>query len=128
MTVTFSPSLLFANYYINACIAHNIYLTYYDYRKSYDKRMIFYKYSILALTFVMYFITIFNVDLSKFNQDKNFTLMLYKTNFLNFFYIFSLLIIAYIVHKVYFILIKENDLLTLGGGKNSNSNTFRRKC
>jgi hypothetical protein len=118
LTVTFSPALILANCYMNACLAHNIYITYYDYRKTYKKRILFYKFSALFLSFLIYLITIFNLDFSnKSLNEKHFTFMLYSVKYINFFYWLHFLMIIYILHNIYYIMSINSDYVTLNSGK-----------
>ncbi len=68
---TFSPALLFLCCYLNGCLAHNIYLTYYDYRKSYEKRIKLYRISALVISGLIYMITLVNLDFNNFYTLKN---------------------------------------------------------
>ncbi len=49
-------------------MAHNIYLTYYDYRKSYEKRIKLYRISALIISGIIYLVTLVNLDFSQFNN------------------------------------------------------------
>lgn len=55
---------------MNGCLAHNIYLTYYDYRKSYEKRIKLYRISALIISGIIYLVTLVNLDFNSFyNKD-----------------------------------------------------------
>lgn len=64
---TFGPALLFLCVYLNGCLAHNIYLTYYHFKKSYIKRIKTYRISALIIAALIYFITLINLDFINFH-------------------------------------------------------------
>ncbi len=109
-----SPSIIIVHSYLNSCIAHNIYLTYYDHRKTYNKRSIFYKLSSYFLFLLTYLITIFNTDFSN-NMYSN---LFYTIKFVNLFYCIQLGMIVYISHNFYYITLIENQYVTLDNGMN----------
>ncbi len=115
LTVAFSPVVVFSSYYISACMAHNLYLTYYDYSKSYKKRILFYSYSIIFLSVVVFLFTIFDLDFNRPTNSSDFSFMLYKPKFIIIFYMASLFLLMYIIHNVYFLITKDNDFVTLTG-------------
>lgn len=67
---TFGPALVFLCCYLNGCLAHNIYLTYYDYRKSYEKRIRIYRISALILSGIIYLVTLVNLDFNNYYNTK----------------------------------------------------------
>lgn len=56
---------------MNGCLAHNIYLTYYDYRKSYEKRIKLYRISALIISGIIYLVTLVNLDFNSFYNKNN---------------------------------------------------------
>ena len=103
---------------MNACLAHNIYITFKDYKKSYSKRIIFYKYSALILCGVVLILTLFNLNFIKISRnDENFTFLLYNKGFILIFYFSGFATICYILHKIYYIVMKNDDSVNLILGK-----------
>jgi hypothetical protein len=117
LTVSFSPAIVFASFYTSSCMAHNLYLTYYDYSKSYRKRILFYNYSIIFLSVIVFLFTIFEVDFNRPISSNDFSLMLYRPKFIIIFYLAGLFLLIYIIHNMYFIFTKDSDFVTLTGKK-----------
>lgn len=112
LTVSISPVIVFACYYISACLAHYLYYFYYEGRSN-SKRILFYKYSIIFFSVLVYIFTIFDLNFNIITDDK-LSFMLYKRKFINTFYLVGLVLLFYIIYKFYFILIKDkNDFETL---------------
>jgi hypothetical protein len=115
--LTFSPTILFLCYFFNACVSHNLYLTYYDYKKGFEKRYLAYKYLAVILAFLVYIFTLFNINLEgyyypfdKTNGNTGFTFLLYNKNFIALFYIACLGFTIYILRNIYYIKIVTNEL------------------
>lgn len=61
--------------------------------------------------------TLFSLDFDEENMlSQSFTLLAYGNNYINLFYLIGLLFVIYVIHRVYYILIKKNDFLTLSQG------------
>ena len=57
----------FTFYFWCACLTHNIYVTFYNYAKSLDKRIKFYKYQLIVYLFIFYICTMFSI---RFKEKK----------------------------------------------------------
>lgn len=128
-------------------MAHNIYLTYYDYRKSYEKRIKLYRISALIISGIIYLVTLVNLDFYNFynknndnnsyisndnvtlenqignpiNPDLNINVnkncICFKENFTVAFYIIGTSTLAYISHNLYYIVNKDHDYISFAQGK-----------
>ena len=112
---TFSPLIIFSIYFWNACIAHNLYDTYYKYTHNIDKNIKLYKYQLFIYTIVLFILTLFNIH---FNENplssKKFSFISnYNYKFLSIFFVIGLIIIIYISTRLYYISIKRQYLLTV---------------
>ena len=115
-----SPCTVFLAYFFNACLAHNLYQTFYAYKNSYDKRLAVYK---LIALFVSIGITLFSI---LFNDNvidnEKFTLSYYKIFFLASFYILGGVLIAYIIQIIVYVMMRKDELFAYG-----DENDERRK-
>jgi hypothetical protein len=77
LTVYFSPCIVFLCYYMNACVAHNIYVTYKDYKKSYSKRILLYKYSAAVICSFVFLVSLFTLEktIPSTSNKKNITFL-----------------------------------------------------
>lgn len=86
---TFGPALLFLCCFLNGCLAHNIYLTYYYFKKSFVKRIRTYRIIALLFAALIYLITLTNLDFLNFhlfNPEKNVVpikISIFENNFVN---------------------------------------------
>ena len=110
-----NPVLHFFLYFWNSCLVHNIYVTYYNYKKSLDKRIKFYKYQGIIYSLIVLFITFFNVHFESKNiMSKTFSFTkVYNPNYLTLFYLIALIFLVFIIYNIYFIFKKDTDFLTL---------------
>ena len=110
-----NPVLHFFLYFWNSCLVHNIYVTYYNYKKSLDKRIKFYKYQGIIYSLIVLFITFFNVHFESKNiMSKTFSFTkVYNPNYLTLFYLIALIFQVFIIYNIYFIFKKDTDFLTL---------------
>lgn len=108
-------------------MAHNLYLTYYDYSKSYRKRILFYNYSIIFISVIVFIFTIFEVDFNRSITSNDFSLMLYRPKFIIIFYLAGLFLLIYTIHNMYFIFTKESDFVTLTGKNHISKNILNCK-
>ena len=111
----FNPLIILCIYYWSACLTHNLYVTYYNYTHNMDKRIKYYKYLLFIIVIIFFLYTLFNIDyndsqlLSKsFNFISN-----YNNSFIDFFYINGLFIIIYIAIKLYYVLNKKEDFVSV---------------
>ena len=111
----FNPLIILCIYYWSACLTHNLYVTYYNYTHNIDKRIKFYKYLLFIIVIVFYLYTLFNIHYNDSQLlSKAFSFISnYNNSFLDFFYISGLFIIIYISIKLYYILNKKEDFLSV---------------
>jgi len=110
-----NPLVIFTYYFWCACLTHNIYVTFYNYAKNLDKRVKFYKYQLIVYLFIFYVFTMFSIKFKeKKLQSKYFSFIEnYRVNYVIFFYLLGLFIIAYIISRAYYIIIIKSKLYTL---------------
>lgn len=103
-----SPIALFLTYYFNACVAHNLYMTFYTYKNNYLKRLKkYYLGAISGILVVLFFSLIFNHN--EHRTTIRFSLTYYNYHFIRVIYFFGLLAIIYIVSTIVYILNRRND-------------------
>ena len=110
-----NPLIILCIYYWSACIAHNLYVTYYNYSHNIDKRIKFYKYLLFIISVAFYLYTLFNIHYNDSQLlSKSFTFISnYTISFLEFFYICGFFMIIYIIIKLYYILSKKEDFISV---------------
>ena len=110
-----NPLIILCIYYWSACITHNLYVTYYNYSHNMDKRIKFYKYLLFIISVVFYLYTLFNIHYNDSQLlSKSFTFISnYTISFLEFFYICGLFMIIYIMIKLYYVLSKKEDFISV---------------
>ena len=111
----FNPLLVFCVYYWSVCLTHNLYVIYYKYIHNINKQVKFYKYLLFIFSIVLYILTLINIEFddSKILSKTFLLINNYKKSFIDFFYIFGLLMIIYIIIKLYYILNKRHDFLSI---------------
>lgn len=111
----FNPLVILCIYYWSACLTHNLYVTYYNYTHNMDKRIKFYKYLLFLIMVVFYLYTLFNIHYNESQLlSKSFSFISnYNISFLDFFYISGLVIIIYISIKLYYVINKKEDFITV---------------
>lgn len=110
-----NPLVVFTFYFWSACLTHNIYVTFYGYAKSLDKRVKFYKYQLIVYLFIFYVFTMFSIKFKeKQLKSKYFSFIEnYRVNYIILFYLIGLVIIIYIISRLYFIIIKKSQSFSL---------------
>ena len=110
-----NPLIILCIYYWSACITHNLYVTYYNYSHNMDKRIKFYKYLLFIISVVFYLYTLFNIHYNDSQLlSKSFTFLSnYTISFLEFFYISGFFMIIYIMIKLYYVLSKKEDFISV---------------
>ena len=111
----FNPLIIFCIYYWTVCLTHNLYVTYYNYIHNINKRIKFYKYLLFIVALVFYIYILLNIS---YNNDqtmsKNFFLISnYNKSFIDIFYLVGLLMIIYIIIKLYYVLNKKQDFISV---------------
>ena len=110
-----NPVFHFFIYFWNCCLVHNIYVTYYNYKKSLEKRIKFYKYQGVIYSLIVLFITFFNVQFETKNilsQTFSFS-KVYNVNYITLYYLITLIFQAYMIYNIYYIFKKDTDILIL---------------
>ena len=110
-----NPLIILCIYYWSACITHNLYVTYYNYSHNMDKRIKFYKYLLFIISVAFYLYTLFNIHYNDSQLlSKNFSFISnYKISFLKFFYICGFFMILYISIKLYYVISKKEDFISV---------------
>ena len=111
----FNPLIIFCIYYWSVCLTHNLYVTYYNYIHNINKRIKFYKYLLFLISMIFYIFILLNIHYND-NEitSKNFYLISnYKKPLIDIFYICGLLMIIYIIVKLYYVLNKKEDFTSI---------------
>ena len=110
-----NPLIILCIYYWTACITHNLYVTYYKYSHNIDKRIKFYKYLLFIILIIFYIYTLLNIHYNNSQLlSKSFSFISnYNISFLEFFYISGLFIIIYISIKLYYVISKKEDFISV---------------
>mgnify|MGYP002624360497 CR=1 FL=1 len=111
----FNPLIIFCIYYWAVCLTHNLYVTYYNYIHNINKRIKFYKYLLFLISLIFYIFILLNIHYSEYQViSKNFYLITnYNKSFIDFFYICGLIMIVYIIIKLYYVLNKKEDFISI---------------
>lgn len=121
-----SPFSLFITYFFNACIAQNLYITFYTYKNDFDKRMKVYK--VVALVggiFVLLISIIFN------NQSNlhsiTFSFKFYPSWFIALFYIVGGILITFVTLKMIYVVNRRDAFFSFLNQTQGVEEEFRRK-
>ena len=111
----FNPLIIMCIYYWSACLTHNLYVTYYNYVSNMNKRIMFYKYLLFIFLTILYICTLLSIDYNDSQiLSKSFTFISnYNNSFISFFYICGFFIIIYIIIKLYYIINKKEDFISI---------------
>ena len=111
----FNPLIILCIYYWSACLTHNLYVTYYNYTHNMDKRIKSYKYLLFIILIIFYIYTLLNIHYNDSQiLSKRFTFISnYNISFLDFFYICGSFIIIYIIIKLYYVINKKEDFVSV---------------
>jgi len=111
----FNPLIIFCIYYWVVCLTHNLYVTYYNYIHNINKRIKFYKYLLFLISLIFYIFILLNIHYSDYQViSKNFYLITnYNQSFIDFFYICGMIMIVYIIIKLYYVLNKKEDFISI---------------
>ena len=103
------PLIILFIYFWNACLTHNMYVTYFKYENYYNKRLLYYKYQSIVYIFILLFFTLFNINFDNENfNNKDFSFLnFYNDNYLNLYFLITVLILIYIITKLYYKLKKK---------------------
>ena len=111
----FNPLVIYCIYFWTACLTHNLYVTYYNFIHNINKRIKFYKYLLFISSLIFYIYILLNIRYIDLQiLSKNFSLINnYNESFIDIFYICGLIIIIYIIIKIYYILNKKEDFMSV---------------
>ena len=125
----FNPCIILCIYYWSACITHNLYVTYYNYSHNMDKRIKFYKYLLFIIIIVFYLYTLFNIHYNDSQLlSKSFTFISnYSISFLEFFYITGIFMIIYISFKLYYVINKKEDFISVNEYQDNEERNIKLK-
>ncbi len=117
-----SPLGLFITYFFNACIAHNLYITFYTYRNNFDARMKIYK--LIALVGGIITILLSLLFNNRQNQSSvQFTVSYYPFFFIALFYFIGGVTIIYMIIKISYVIRERGSFFNfLKESENSSKN------
>jgi hypothetical protein len=121
-----SPVAMFLAYFFNACIAHNLYITFYAYKNTFNKRIYVYKIGALVGAIIVFIISIL---LNNRVSDKNeyFTVRYYPFYFIAGLYFVGGIIMVYMIFKTLYVIRKKEEFMSLlNRDENSSSEDVRR--
>jgi hypothetical protein len=121
-----SPVAMFIAYFFNACIAHNLYITFYAYKNTFNKRIYVYKIGALVGAIVVFIVSIL---LNNRVSDKNeyFTVRYYPFYFIAGLYFIGGIVMVYILFKTLYVIKKKEEFMALlNRDENSASDEARR--
>ena len=110
-----NPLIIFTFYFWAACLTHNIYVTFYGHAKNLDKRVKFYKYQLIVYLFIFYIFTMFSIKFKEKQLTSNAFSFIenYRINYIILFYLIGLLILTYIISRLYYIVMKKSQSFSL---------------
>lgn len=111
MTSLLSPSFIFLAYYFNACLAHNLYITFYTYKNNFHKRIYYYQISALVFTILIFLISLV------FNNKTHFTTLqfsvsYYSNLYLGLFYFGGGCLCIYIITKIFYVQSRKQEFFS----------------
>ena len=110
-----NPLIIFTFYFWCGCITHNIYVTFYNYTNSLEKRIKFYKYQLIVYLFIFYICTLFSIKFKETQiKSPNFSFIdNYGVHYIILFYLIGLFMIIYIISRIFFIIKKKTQTFSL---------------
>ena len=110
-----NPLIIFTFYFWCGCITHNIYVTFYNYTNSLEKRIKLYKYQLIVYLFIFYICTLFSIKFKETQiKSQNFSFIdNYGVHYIILFYLIGLFMIIYIVSRIFFIIKKKTQTFSL---------------
>ena len=111
----FNPLIVFCIYYWTVCLTHNLYALYFKYMHNINKQVKLYKYLLFIVSIVLYIYTLINLQYNdSLILSKTFYLINnYNNSFIGYFYFCGLLMIIYIIIKLYYILQKKKEIISI---------------
>ncbi len=106
-----SPSFIFLAYYFNACLAHNLYITFYTYKNNFHKRIYYYQISALVFSIIIFFISLI------FNNKTNFTTLQFSVSYYSNFYLGLIYfggacVCVYIISKIIYVQSRKQEFFS----------------
>ena len=106
-----SPLALFITYFFNACIAHNLFVTFYSYRNNFDNRMKIYKIIALVGGVITLILSIL------FNNRKNLSNVQFSVSYYPFFFIALVyflggITVMYMLYKIAYIIREKGSFFS----------------
>ena len=110
-----NPLIIFSFYFWCVCITHNIYVTFYNYTNSLEKRIKFYKYQLIVYLFIFYICTLFSIKFKENEiKSKSFSFIEnYGEHYVILFYLIGLFILIYMICRLYFIIARKSQTFSL---------------
>ena len=116
MVSLLGPLALAITYWFNACLAHNLYITFYSYKNTYPNRIKFYKIgSFVVIGVILIFSLMCHQGIRGSRPNNIFLADYYGDFYLGVIYLFGLITILYILHKLYYILKRKEADFTFTG-------------
>jgi hypothetical protein len=107
-----SPVAMFLAYFFNACIAHNLYITFYGYKNTYGKRIYVYKIgALVGSVFVFILSLLFNHG--SYDKTEQISVKFYPLFYLGLIYLIGGLIGVYMLIRILFVIKKKNDFFNM---------------
>jgi hypothetical protein len=119
-----SPMALFITYFFNACIAHNLFVTFYTYRNNFDQRMKIYKIIALVGGVITLILSVL------FNNRKNlsnvqFTVSYYPFYFIALVYFLGGITVIYMIIKTAYVIRERGNFFSfLMNAEEDNSKNY----
>jgi hypothetical protein len=121
----FSPVAFFLNYFVNTCLAHNLYSTFFCFKTSFNQRIKFYKIISFIGSFIIFLISYF-FNTNKYYNSSVYSFSYYTNNFYRCFYLIGLFSFCYIFYIIYTIL-KKDDFLSFINITTNTKKTLMKK-
>lgn len=106
-----SPVSIFLVYYFNACLAHNLYITFYTYKNDFHKRIYYYKISALIFSLIVIIVSFLFNSLQNISTNQ-FSISYYPNIFIGCFYLICLSICVYIITKILYVQSKKSEFFS----------------
>jgi hypothetical protein len=121
-----SPVAIFLTYFFNACIAHNLFITFYAYKNTYNKRIYVYKISALIGSIIIFVVSLLTNN-RKFDRTEIFTVKYYPHYFMTAIYITTICIALYILFKTFYVIRKKEEFFSLMNRDDNENQETRKK-
>jgi hypothetical protein len=121
----FSPVALFLNYFLNTCLAHNLYCTFFCFKSTFDQRINLYKiYSIIGSLII--FSISFVCNTKTLHSTLIYSLSFYNNSFYRIIYLIGLIPFGYIFYIIYTILKNDEFELLIKISSNTKKTLMRK--